>query len=42
VPALRFEYDELADVLTVEGVNFSGDFFRAFAVHVGLTLTSRY
>ena len=29
---LQFEYDLLRDALTVEGVKFSGDFFRFFAM----------
>lgn len=29
---LEFNYDEEADVLTVEGIRYSGNFFRFFAV----------
>jgi hypothetical protein len=28
---LSFTYDPVADILTVEGVKYSGDLFRAFA-----------
>jgi hypothetical protein len=28
---LNFEYDKEIDVITIEGVKYSGDFFRFFA-----------
>ena len=33
---LEFEYDRALDVLTVEGVRYSGDLFRELARGIGL------
>lgn len=27
---LKYEYDESTDVITIEGIKYSGDFFRMF------------
>lgn len=31
---LAFSYDEMSDVMTIEGMKFSGDFFRLMAAQV--------
>jgi hypothetical protein len=30
-PPLNFSYDQAADIITIEGIKYSGDFFRMFA-----------
>ena len=29
---LNYKYDDLKDILTIEGIKYSGEFFRALAV----------
>lgn len=38
---LDFHYDEQRDILTVEGINYSGEMFREFGIH-GLELGTAF